>query len=119
MAFEDDFDEDGNQQAPRRNARMQTNPLFFLVIGITIGFVIALFFSPGNFPAFGSIVQYDGTVSHIDKFVSQDLRTQKIILRINDTNIAVCSEGDNCLGYQEGDTVHVTCIGNECQAVKK
>lgn len=119
MALEDDFDEDGNQQAPRRSMRIQTNPLFFIVIGITIGFVLALLFSPGAFPAFGSINQFDGTITHIDKFVSQDLRSAKVILRINDSNIAVCSDGDNCLGYQEGDTVKVTCIGNECQAVKK
>ena len=118
MAFEDDFDEDGNAQAPR-TAQAPSSPLFFILIGLVAGFVLSMLFSPGSFPGFGTISQFEGTVSHIDKFVSQDLRTSKVVLRINDSNIAVCADNDACLGYQEGDTVKVTCINNECQAIKK
>jgi hypothetical protein len=118
MAYDDDFDEDGNAQ-PMRRKIPQTNPFFFLLIGIVIGFVVSMFFAPSSFSLFGSPSQFNGKITAVDKFVSQDLRTNKVLLRINDSNIAVCSDGDNCLAYEIGDTVQVTCFGKECQAVKE
>lgn len=118
MAIEDDFDEDGNVQ-PIRGKNNQTGPIFYLLIGIAIGFVISMIFSPGSLPWFGSVSQYEGKITQVDKFVSQDLRASKVVLRINDANIAVCTDGDNCLGYQKGDEVKVTCINKDCQATKK
>lgn len=118
MASEDEFDEDGNSMGPMRRMRGQNNPLFFIVIGIVIGFVISMIFSPGVFPVLGELSQYDGNITQVDKFVSQDLRTIKVLFRINDANIAACVDGDNCLAYQTGDLVKVTCIGKDCQATK-
>lgn len=118
MATEDDFDEDGNVQGARRQPG-QSSPIFYLLIGIAIGFVISMVFSPGTFSWFGSVSQYEGKITGIEKFVAQDLRASKVVLRINDANIAVCSDGDNCLGYQKDDLVKVTCINNDCQAIKK
>lgn len=119
MAYDEEFDEDGTQQPARRRQANQTNPYFFLLIGIVIGFVVSMLFAPGSLPFFGSPSQFDGNVTSVEKFVSQDLRTSKVLLRINDTNIAVCSDGDNCLAYQVGDKVKVTCLGTECQAIKE
>lgn len=118
MAIEDDFDEDGNVQ-PVRQAPGQSSPLLYIIIGIAIGFILSMFFSPSSFPLFGSISQYDGNITQVDKFVSQDLRSSKVVLRINDVNIAVCNDGDNCLGYEKNDMVKVTCMNKDCLAVKK
>ncbi|MBU0635677.1 hypothetical protein KKE06_01500 [Candidatus Micrarchaeota archaeon] len=118
MAGEDDFDEDGQAMVSRK-IRGQTNPLFYIILGVVIGFIISMIFSPGLLPVFGEMSQFDGNVTQVNKFVSQDLRSVKVVLRINDSNIATCTEGDICLGYQEGDLVSVTCFGNDCQATKK
>jgi len=93
--------------------------VILVLIGIAIGFVISMVFSPGAMPWFGSVSQFEGKITGIEKFVSQDLRASKVVLRINDANIAVCSDGDNCLAYKENDVVKVTCVNKDCQAIKK
>ncbi|GEM_PF-4338581 len=113
------FDEDENPQRPPRQMPIQPNALFYLAIGIAIGFTFSVFLSPEFLESFSNPARFDGTITEVNKWVSTDLRVSTVILRINDTNVATCIDGDACLGYQEGDSVQVTCIGIECQATKK
>lgn len=118
MYDDDGFGSEDTPQPVRKPASNQQKTLFYVVIGIVIGFLIGTFVS-NSLNGFGTTAQFDGQITHIDKFTSQDLRTTKVILRINDANVAICGDGDNCLGYQIGDTVKVTCFGNECQAMRR
>lgn len=118
MYDDDGFGGEDMPQQPKKTAGQNQQLLFYIVIGVVLGFLLGTFVS-SSLNGFGTTAQFSGPITKIDKFVSQDLRTTKVVLRINDANIAVCMDGDNCLGYQIGDTVKVTCFGSECQAIKQ
>ncbi|MBS3061782.1 MAG: hypothetical protein J4215_04340 [Candidatus Diapherotrites archaeon] len=116
--MDDEYFED-EPQPKKRQLPIQTNPLFYLAIGLALGFTLSVFVSPEFLESFSNPQKFDGQITDINKWVSDDLRVNLVILRINDSNVATCIDGDACLGYQPGDTVHVTCFGIECRATKR
>ena len=118
MDEEQNFDDEPQMQRPRQRA-LPANPLFFIVIGIVIGFLLSTLLSPDFLESFSNPIKFTGEITEINKWVSDDLRTNQVILRINDANVATCIDDDACLGYAVGDSINVTCIGIECRATKR
>ncbi len=116
---DDSFEEDQPQPRSRRPMPIQNNPLFYIAIGLAIGFTISAIFSPEFLESFANPQKFDGTITDVNTWVSDDLRVNLVVLRVNDANVATCTDGEACLGYKPGDIVHVTCFGIECQATKR
>jgi hypothetical protein len=121
------FPEDDSPQSPKRRnqLRIQTHPLFYVAIGLAIGFTLSILVSPEFLQALAHPQQFDATITDVNKWVSDDLRANLVILRATDTNtlntepiVATCDDGEACLGYQAGDSIQITCIGIQCHATK-
>ncbi|MDO8624869.1 MAG: hypothetical protein Q7R47_02205 [Candidatus Diapherotrites archaeon] len=120
------FPEDDQPQKKRNQFRMHTHPLFYVAIGLAIGFTLSMLVSPEFLEALAHPLKFDATISDANKWVSDDLRANLVILRVQDTNalnaqpyVATCDDGEACLGYKTGDSIKITCIGIQCHATKK